>query len=59
MTTPEESKMRRLTIEDLLMSGSTNEPVKTFLPVTDEMLEDEAQLRSYLDGRLKAFVEHA
>ncbi len=34
--------------------------VVTFLPITDdEMLEDEAQLRSYLDGRLRVFDEHA
>lgn len=92
------TQLRRLTIEDLLMQGTTSsssikylresahtnaaaavaeggqkpesaftfdevdEPVRkvaTFLPVTDEMLEDESQLRSYLDGRLRVFVEHA
>lgn len=90
--------LRRLTIEDLLASGTTDsgtvrylreitntnaaaavtegdakpestitfdqvdEPVRkvaTFLPVSDEMLEDEAQIRSYLDNRLRLFVEHA
>jgi HK97 family phage major capsid protein len=89
---------RRLTVADLLASGSTDsstvrylreitntnnaafvnegadkpeseivfdqvdEPVRkvaTFLPVSDEMLEDVAQLRSYLDGRLRLFVQHA
>lgn len=90
--------LRRLTIEDLLATGTTDsgtvrylreitntnaaaavtegdakpestitfdqvdEPVRkvaTFLPVSDEMLEDEAQIRSYLDNRLRLFVEHA
>lgn len=38
-----------------------NEPVRkvaTFLPVSDEMLEDVDGLRSYLNGRLTLFVEH-
>jgi HK97 family phage major capsid protein len=90
--------MRRLTVADLLASGTTDsssvrylreitntnaaafinegadkpestitfdsvdEPVRkvaTFLPVSDEMLEDVSQLRSYLDGRLRLFVQHA
>lgn len=37
-----------------------DEPVRkiaTFLPVSDEMLEDVAQIRSYLDGRLRLFVQ--
>lgn len=90
--------LRRLTIADLLMQGTTNsntvrylqettntnaaaavaesgakpestitftqvdEPVRkvaTFLPVSDEMLEDEAQIRSYLENRLRLFVQHA
>lgn len=33
--------------------------VATFLPVTDEMLEDWAQIRSYLDARLELFVRQA
>jgi HK97 family phage major capsid protein len=33
--------------------------VATFLPVSDEMLEDVAQIRSYLDSRLRLFVQHA
>jgi HK97 family phage major capsid protein len=39
---------------------SVDEPVRkvaTFLPVTDEMLEDGAQMRSYLDGRLRLAVQ--
>lgn len=39
-----------------------DEPVQkvaTFLPVSDEMLEDVAQIRSYLDSRLRLFVQHA
>ncbi len=39
-----------------------DEPVRkvaTFLPVSDEMLEDESQIRSYLDNRLTLFVQHA
>jgi HK97 family phage major capsid protein len=90
--------MRRLTVADLLASGTTDsgtvryinetsntnaaaataegdlkpestivfnqvdEPVRkiaTFLPISDEMLEDASQLRSYLDGRLRLFVQHA
>ena len=33
--------------------------IATFLPVSDEMLEDVAQIRSYLDSRLVLFVQHA
>lgn len=33
--------------------------IPTILPVTDEMLEDFAQIRSYLDGRLSLFIAHA
>jgi HK97 family phage major capsid protein len=32
--------------------------IATLLPVSDEMLEDVSQLRSYLDQRLRLFVEH-
>jgi HK97 family phage major capsid protein len=32
--------------------------VATFIPVSDEMLEDVAQIRSYLDNRLALFVRH-
>jgi HK97 family phage major capsid protein len=38
---------------------AVDEPVKkiaTFLPVTDEMMEDVAQLQSYLNSRLSLFV---
>lgn len=33
--------------------------VATFLPVSDEMLEDVSQIRSYLDSRLSLFVRQA
>jgi HK97 family phage major capsid protein len=48
--------------ESTITFDQVDEPVRkvaTFLPVSDEMLEDVAQLRSYLDGRLRLFVEHA
>lgn len=38
----------------------TDEPVRkiaTFLPISDEMLEDAAQIRSYIDARLSLFVQ--
>ena len=93
-----ETLFRRLTVQDLLATGSTtsnqvtyaqettatnsaaaiaegvakpestiilalvNEPVRkvaTFLPISDEMLEDVAQARSYLESRLRLFVQHA
>lgn len=47
--------------ESALAFANVDEPVRkiaTFLPITDEMLEDAAQLRSYLDGRLRLFVQH-
>lgn len=47
--------------ESTLTFGTVDESVRkiaTFLPITDEMLEDESQLRSYLDGRLRLFVQH-
>jgi HK97 family phage major capsid protein len=47
--------------ESTIVFGNVDEPVRklaTFLPITDEMLEDVAQLRSYLDGRLRLFVQH-
>lgn len=31
--------------------------IATFLPVTDEMLEDYSQIMSYLDGRLRLFIQ--
>lgn len=46
--------------ESTLEFDATDEPVKkiaTFLPVTDEMLEDVAQLQSYINGRLALFVQ--
>jgi len=91
-----ETLFRRLTIQDLLATGTTdsnqvtyaqettatnaaaavaeatikpestiilalvNEPVRkvaTFLPISDEMLEDVAQARSYLESRLRLFVQ--
>lgn len=48
--------------ESTLIFTQVDEPVRkvaTFLPVSDEMLEDEGQIRSYLDGRLRLFIEHA
>jgi HK97 family phage major capsid protein len=48
--------------ESTIVFDQVDEPVRkvaTFLPVSDEMLEDVAQLRSYLDGRLRLFVQHA
>jgi HK97 family phage major capsid protein len=33
--------------------------IATWLPVTDEMLEDVSQIRSYIDGRLRMFVQLA
>ena len=47
--------------ESTITFDSVDEPVRkvaTFLPISDEMLEDAAQLRSYLDGRLRLFVQH-
>ena len=47
--------------ESTITFDAVDEPVRkiaTFLPVTDEMLEDVAQLRTYLDGRLRLFVQH-
>lgn len=47
--------------ESTITFSPVDEPVRkiaTFLPITDEMLEDAAQLRSYLDGRLRLFVQH-
>jgi HK97 family phage major capsid protein len=48
--------------ESTITFTQVDEPVRkvaTFLPVSDEMLEDVAQLRSYLDNRLRLFVQHA
>lgn len=48
--------------ESTLVFTQVNEPVKkiaTFLPVSDEMLEDVAAIRSYIDGRLRLFVQEA
>jgi HK97 family phage major capsid protein len=33
--------------------------IATFLPISDEMLEDEAQVASYINGRLALFVRQA
>lgn len=32
--------------------------IATTLPISDEMLEDEPQLRAYIDGRLREFIMH-
>jgi HK97 family phage major capsid protein len=48
--------------ESTITFTQIDEPVRkvaTFLPVSDEMLEDDAQIRSYLDNRLRLFVQHA
>jgi HK97 family phage major capsid protein len=48
--------------ESTITFTEVDEPVRkvaTFLPVSDEMLEDEMGLRSYLDQRLSLFVQHA
>lgn len=48
--------------ESTITFTQVDEPVRkvaTFLPVSDEMLEDVAQIRSYLDTRLALFVRHA
>lgn len=46
--------------ESTLVLDEVDEPVRkiaTTLKVTDEMLEDFAQVRSYIDGRLSLFVQ--
>lgn len=46
--------------ESALALTNVDEPVRkiaTFLPVTDEMLEDYAQTQSYIDNRLRLFVQ--
>jgi HK97 family phage major capsid protein len=48
--------------ESTIILALVNEPVRkvaTFLPISDEMLEDVAQARSYLESRLRLFVQHA
>jgi HK97 family phage major capsid protein len=48
--------------ESVITFTQIDEPVRkvaTFLPVSDEMLEDMAQIRSYLDSRLRLFVQQA
>lgn len=48
--------------ESTLVFAQVDEPVKkiaTFLPVSDEMVEDVSQIRSYIDGRLRQFVLEA
>ncbi|MBA3654247.1 MAG: phage major capsid protein [Actinobacteria bacterium] len=45
-----------------LQFAQVDEPVRkiaTVIKVTDEMLEDQAQIRSYIDGRLALFVQIA
>jgi HK97 family phage major capsid protein len=46
--------------ESALVFAAVDEPVQklaTWIPVTDEMLEDYGQIRSYIDGRLRLFVQ--
>lgn len=46
--------------ESALTFGTVDEPVKkiaTFLPVTEEMVEDVPQLESYINARLSLFVQ--
>jgi HK97 family phage major capsid protein len=46
--------------ESALIFDVVDEPVRkiaTWLPVTDEMLEDGPQIRSYIDNRLRLFVQ--
>lgn len=46
--------------ESTLAFDLVDEPVRkiaTFLPVSDEMLEDVAQIRSYIDNRLRLFIQ--
>ena len=46
--------------ESTLIFDQVDEPVRkiaTFLPVSDEMLEDSEQIRSYIDNRLRLFVQ--
>lgn len=46
--------------ESTLIFDAVSDPVRkiaTWLPVTDEMLDDVPQIRSYIDGRLRLFVE--
>jgi HK97 family phage major capsid protein len=48
--------------ESALAFTNVDEPLRkiaTFLPVTDEMLEDFAQIQSYIDNRLSLFVQIA
>lgn len=46
--------------ESALVFDMVSDPVRkvtTFLPISDEMLEDVEQARSYVDGRLEIFVQ--
>lgn len=48
--------------ESALTFGKVDETlhkIATFLPVSDEMLEDWAQIRSYIDARLSLFIKQA
>ncbi len=48
--------------ESALTFGETSEPVRkvaTFLPISDELLEDAAQIGAYLNQRLQLFVSTA
>ena len=48
--------------ESTLVLALVNEPVRkvaTYVPVSDEMLEDLEAARSYLDSRLRMFVQQA
>jgi len=48
--------------ESTLAFDQVDEPVRkiaTFLPVTDEMIEDTPQIQSFINGRLSLFVQQA
>jgi HK97 family phage major capsid protein len=46
--------------ESSLVFGETSEPIRkvaTFLPISDELLDDAPQIQSYLNSRLQLFVK--
>lgn len=44
---------------DFTKRSVTLEKIAAFLPISDEMLEDEPQIASYINGRLQVFVRQA